>query len=162
MTADSDAPRQMSPAALEFDRAATRLSVVLDASCDLDLTFAEQLDASLSATVGLLASDPQLAELLAPDLGQPDLATSCGVWIKIYARRLRLAAERSPRPLRHPEFVEPFLIAGISAEIRRSLDFGSLQDPGLLAGLKEFILAYYTVTAAGAAPAESRPFSDWL
>jgi hypothetical protein len=162
LTAHPDAQRRSSPAALEFDRAATRLCETLDAGCDLDLAFAEQIGASLCAALGLLASEPRLADLLtAPDLGQPELASCHGVWTKIYARRLRLTAERLPDRVRHPEFVEPFLIAGISAEIRRALDFGSLRDPGLLAGLKEFILAYYSLTAAGA-PADPRPFSDWL
>lgn len=150
MTAHPDGPRPTSRGPLEFDRAATRLSEVLGASCNPDLDFATQIEASLSAALVFLALEPQLADrLTALDPAQPDV--SCyGVWIKIYARQLRRVAERSTRPFCHPDFVEPFLVAGISTQIRRSLDRGSLQDPGLLAGLKEFVLAYYSVTAGTA------------
>ena len=143
-----DSAEQPSQSSERFDRASVRLFAALERSCDPRLAFAEQVESSLAAAIGLLAFEPELRHLLG-SVDYRDRALACRheAMAEALADMLRAAARRSVEALEHPPFLESFLISGICSVLSRR----SAADDQLLRDLLEYVLAnYLSPDAAGA------------
>ena|ERR1700679_58374 len=136
-----------------YERDAKRLLETVTAVCEPSAGFAEQVEASFRATLGLFAAEPELGRLLTvrPFDGS-DEAIGCYLrWQRRCGKLLRAAAARDPSAYVHPPFVEPALISGICWRIAQPLQAeGAEHLEDLLPDLLQFVfVSYFGAEQAG-------------
>ncbi len=130
----------------EYERGAGRLFETVIAAGGAEVGFGDQVRAALDAGLALLASEPELADLVALqpyECGQSLLGSHLS-WVDRYAGLLRRAARFSPEANANPSFVEPALLGGVRWQIADSvLADRVVQLPELAPKLTRFVLSYY-------------------
>lgn len=133
------------PSTPEFDRDAGRVLLAIKGStAAAPAAFPAQIEAALAAALALLDSDPDLARRFTSRPLPDHLLLRARHWNKLFATRLRSAAERFPQLTLPPFFLEPHLIDGLVSLIDRELRLAD--SPDLLArlpGMLEFLLRCY-------------------
>jgi AcrR family transcriptional regulator len=129
-----------------------RLFEVLVAPCEDGATIEERVERSLTAGLGAVASEPDVARLLfveAPSAGE-EIALRYHEWLQRYGTLLRAAApDLSPQSIPAPE-VEGVIVGGIASRIASEVLHGQaakLRD--LTAPLVEYVLAFYRLGETG-------------
>jgi hypothetical protein len=138
--------QQIHSSQAEYERGADRLFATVAAACGSRADFGEQVRSALSASLGLLSSEPALARLLVlqPDQSDGVLLEAHQSWCDRYADLLRRAARSSPEACVQPPFVEPTLIGGVRWQIARKLLAGEAAQLSELAPtLTRYLLCYY-------------------
>src|SRR5260221_585815 len=138
--------------AMAHDAGHERLFEVLAQPCDAEATIEERVEDSLTAGLGALASEPDVARLLfveAPSAGE-EIALRYHQWLQRYATPLRLAAPHPPpHSIPAPE-VEGVIVGGIASRIASEvLNRRAKEVRDLTAPLVEYVLAFYRITEPG-------------
>ncbi|HKB51393.1 MAG TPA: TetR/AcrR family transcriptional regulator [Solirubrobacterales bacterium] len=138
--------------AMAHDAGHERLFEVLAQPCDAEATIEERVEDSLTAGLGALASEPDVARLLfveAPSAGE-EIALRYHQWLQRYGTLLRLAApDLPPHSIPAPE-VEGVIVGGIASRIASEVLNGRAKEVrDLTAPLVEYVLAFYRITEPG-------------
>ena len=137
-----------------YERGAERLLEAVTAACEPGAGFAEQVEATLRATLALFAADPELGGLLTvrPFDGDDE---AIGCYLRCQQRLgelLAAAAARDPTAYLHPPFVAPALVAGACWRISQPLQAGEVEhlEEDLLPDLLQFVfVSYFGAEQAG-------------
>jgi AcrR family transcriptional regulator len=134
-----------------------RLFDVLSGPCYEGATIKERVESSLTAALGALAAEPDLARLLfveAPSAGE-DIALRYHEWLQRYGTLLRSAAPDLPPQSSPPPEVEGVIIGGIASRVASEVLRGTgAQLQELTAPFVEYVLAFYRPGEPG--PKEGR------
>jgi hypothetical protein len=123
------------------DRAFLRLLEAIESRWDPAASFEHQVATGIRTSLRLLAADPHLAELLAPEPAPNAAALARRLAL---ANLLRDAAEGHRGLTRPPFFIEPLLLDGVHYRIARHYrEDGAAGLETLLPSLTEFLLTYY-------------------
>jgi AcrR family transcriptional regulator len=132
--------------AAAHEAAHERLLGVLTFPCYARSGLGERVEGSLGAGLAFLASEPELARLLAveaPAAGQ-EIAKRHHEWMNRYGALLRRAALGQPEIVMPPRAIEPVIVGGISSSIAEQVLAGRTKRlPELLPGLTAYVLSCY-------------------
>ena len=129
-----------------YERGAERLLETVAAACEPGAAFPEQVEATLRATLALLAAEPELGRLLTvrPFDGGEETIDCYLRWQRRSGELLATAAASDPAAYVHPPFVAPALVSGICWRISQRLQAeGAEHLEDLLADLLEFVFVSY-------------------
>lgn len=145
---------------IAHDAGHERLFEILTQSCEAGGTVEERVGASLTAGLAALAGEPDLARMLfveAPAAGEA-VALRYHGWLRRYGELLRAAAAGLSLAAKPEPEVEPVIVGGIASRIAGEvLEGGARGLPGLIAPMRDYVLAFYAVGDRGAkAPAAAR------
>jgi AcrR family transcriptional regulator len=132
--------------AVAYEAANERLYETLTGPCEGGATIEERVERSLTAGLGVLAGEPDLARMLfveAPSAGE-EIALRYHEWLGRYGTLLRPAARDLPAAARPAPEVEQVIVGGIASRVASELLLGkpgNLRD--LTAPFVEYVLAFY-------------------
>lgn len=129
-----------------------RLFGVLAQPCEAGATIEERVERSLTAGLGALASEPDVARLLfveAPSAGE-EIALRYHEWLQRYGTLLRAAAPEIPPEAQPAAEVEGVIVGGIASRVASEVLNGrATKLPDLTAPLVEYLLAFYRLGEPG-------------
>jgi AcrR family transcriptional regulator len=129
-----------------------RLLEVLTQPCEAGATIEERVEASLTAGLDALASEPDVARLLfveAPSAGE-EMALRYHEWLQRYGTLLRAAAPELPPEAQPAPEVEGVIVGGIASRVASEVLNGrAAKLPGLTAPLVEYVLAFFRLSEPG-------------
>jgi hypothetical protein len=146
-----------------YDQGQKRLSAAIVDSCEAGGGLSVRLERAIAAALSLLASDPDLAELLCerPERAGEAMWRRQVGWCAHYGTLLRGAAERDGAGL-PPFFVEPMLIGGVVFLLSRHVRAcGARHLEDLLPTIHWYLLSYYVSPAEAGGSAPGRPVDAW-